>query len=71
MKGQYLSPPVDDRLAPELVGAWEAVRREGRRDGVIAVLRLLWVEERMADLRRLQIDLAATATAPSGRWRST
>jgi hypothetical protein len=64
-------PPVDDRLAPELVGAWDAVRREGRRDGVIAVLRLLWVEERMADLRRLQTDLAATATAPSGRWRST
>jgi len=52
--------PVGDRLAPELVGSWEAVRRAGRRDGVIAVLRLLWVEERMADLRRLQADLART-----------
>ena len=53
-------PPVDARLAPEVVGAWDAVRRDGRRDGVIAVLRLLWVEERMADLRGLQADLATT-----------
>jgi uncharacterized membrane protein YccC len=60
-------PPVDVRLAPELVTAWDAVRRDGRRDGVIAVLRLLWVEERMADLRRLQSDLAATVEARSGR----
>jgi uncharacterized membrane protein YccC len=51
-------PPADERLAPELVSAWDAVRRAGRRDGVIAVLRLLWVEERMADLRLLQADLA-------------
>jgi uncharacterized membrane protein YccC len=55
-------PPEDDHLAPELVAAWDAVRRDGRRDGVIAVLRLLWVEERMADLRRLQADLAATTS---------
>jgi len=53
-------PPVDAHLAPEVVGAWDAVRRDGRRDGVIAVLRLLWVEERMADLRGLQADLATT-----------
>lgn len=59
-----LLPPVDDRLAPELVSAWDAVRRAGRRDGVIVVLRLLWVEERMDDLRRLQADLVDTvATA--------
>ncbi len=55
-------PPVDDRLAPELVAAWDAVCRAGRREGVIAVLRLLWVEERMADLRVLQADLATTVT---------
>jgi uncharacterized membrane protein YccC len=59
--------PIDVRLAPELVAAWDAVRREGRRDGVLAVLRLLWVEERMADLRRLQGDLATTAIERSGR----
>jgi len=54
-------PPVDDNLAPELVEAWDAVCRAGRRDGVIAVLRLLWVEERMADLRVLQADLVSAA----------
>jgi hypothetical protein len=64
-------PPVDTSLAPELVAAWDAVRRSGRRDGVIAVLRLLWVEERMADLRGLQEDLAATAVERTGGspWR--
>ena len=64
-------PPVEARLAPELVAAWDAVRRNGRRDGVIAVLRLLWVEERMADLRGLQADLAATAVerTDGSPWR--
>ncbi len=61
------TPPVDDRLAPELVAAWDAVRRAGRRDGVLAVLRLLWVEQRMVDLRRLLADLAATATTRRSR----
>ncbi len=61
------TPPVDERLAPELVAAWDAVRREGRREGVIAVLRLLWVEQRMADLRRLQADLAASVSARTTR----
>lgn len=51
-------PDPSDHLDPGLVAAWDAVRRAGRRDGVIAVLRLLWVEERMDDLRRLQADLA-------------
>jgi len=55
-------PPVDARLAPGLADAWAAARSGGRREDVVAVLRLLWVEERMADLRRLQADLAATAT---------
>ncbi len=62
------APPVDERLAPELADAWAAVRREGRREGVIAVLRLLWVEERMADLRRLQADLAGTVPGPVTSW---
>jgi uncharacterized membrane protein YccC len=59
-------PPVDDRLDPELVAAWDAVCRAGRRDGVIAVLRLLWVEERMADLRLLQADLAGAVPGVAG-----
>jgi hypothetical protein len=60
-------PPVDDRLAPELVSAWDAVCRAGRRDGVIAVLRLLWVEERMTDLRTLQADLAGAVPGAGGQ----
>ena len=55
-------PPVDDRLAPGLADAWAAARSKGRSEDVVAVLRLLWVEERMADLRRLQVDLAGTVT---------
>jgi len=57
------TPPADRRLAPELVAAWNAVLRAGRRDGVLTVLRLLWVEERMVDLRRLQADLTTTEAA--------
>ena len=60
-------PPVDDRLGPELGAAWDAVCRAGRRDGVIAVLRLLWVEERMTDLRMLQADLAGAVPGPGGQ----
>jgi uncharacterized membrane protein YccC len=60
-------PAASGRLDPELVAAWDAARSAGRRDGVIAVLRLLWVEERMEDLRHLQADLAgAVADAGDG-----
>ncbi|MGA2835176.1 MAG: FUSC family protein [Acidimicrobiales bacterium] len=53
-------PVVDDRLASELVDTWNLVRRTGRRDGVFAMLRLLWVMQRIDDLRALQADLAGT-----------
>ena len=49
--------PVEARLPPELTDAWSAVRRAGSREGVFAVLRLLWVEERLDDLRYLQAEL--------------
>jgi hypothetical protein len=52
--------PPDPRVHVELLDAWSAVWRTGRRDGVFAVLRLLWVEERLDDLRQLQTDLAGT-----------
>ena len=52
--------PPDPRVHRELLDAWSAVWRTGRRDGVFAVLRLLWVEERLDDLRQLQTDLAGT-----------
>ena len=54
--------PMEARLPPELTDAWSAVRRAGRREGVFAVLRLLWVEERLDDLRHLQTELAGTGT---------
>ena len=52
--------PPDPRIRGELLDAWSAAWRRGRRDGVFAVLRLLWVEERLDDLRQLQGDLAGT-----------
>jgi uncharacterized membrane protein YccC len=54
--------PMEARLPPELTDAWSAVRRAGRREGVFAVLRLLWVEERLDDLRQLQAELAGTGS---------
>jgi hypothetical protein len=52
------TPPVDTRVASELLAAWQAVQQIGRRDGIFAVLRLLWIEERMDDLRAMQDELA-------------
>jgi hypothetical protein len=54
------APMAEGRTPPELATAWTAVRRAGRRDGVFAVLRLVWVEQRLDDLLRLQEDLAGT-----------
>jgi hypothetical protein len=50
-------PAVDALVASELVAAWQAVRRDGGRDEIFAVLRLLWIEERMDDMRALQAEL--------------
>gem|GEM_PF-4956148 len=57
-------PPssVDARLPRELVDAWSAVRRAGTRQEVFAVLRLLWVADRLDGLRHLQVELAGTAS---------
>ena len=63
------APMAGGRTAPELAAAWSAVRRAGRRDGVFAVLRLLWVEQRLDDLLRLQDDLAGTVPALTGPLR--
>ncbi len=54
--------PGDARLPRELVDAWSAVRRAGTRQGVFAVLRLLWVADRLDGLRHLQVELAGTAS---------
>jgi uncharacterized membrane protein YccC len=54
---------VPDRggLPDLLADAWVAARRSGRPDEVIAVLRYLWVAERLQDLTSLQLDLVGTA----------
>ena len=53
--------PVDDELDEVLGEAWMAARRSGRRDEVLAVLRYVWVAERLGDLSALQSDLARAA----------
>ncbi len=59
-------PAVDRELPSELADAWMDVRRAGRRDGLFAMLRLLWVEQRIDDLRRLQVDLAGVGDRLQG-----
>jgi len=56
-------PPVDALVASNLIAAWRTSRHEGRTDGIFAVLRLLWIEERMDDLHTLQTDLASSTAA--------
>ena len=58
--------PGGEPLPIELDAAWDAVRRAGRRDGVLVVLRLLWVEQRLDDLRALRQDLAGTGASLTG-----
>lgn len=55
-------PPTHDRLVPELLDAFGQVRLEHRADGIFALLRLLWVEERLEEVRDLQAELSASAT---------
>ena len=56
-------PPAGDaRLPGELVDAWSAVRRTGTRQEVFAVLRLLWVADRLDGLRHLQVEMVGTAS---------
>ena len=53
--------PDDAGLPRELADAWSAVRKTGSRQEVIAVLRLLWVADRLDGLRHLQVELAGSA----------
>jgi len=58
-----LAPPQsDDGLVPGLLDVFGQVRREHRADGVHALLRLLWVEERLEELRDCQAELSASAS---------
>ncbi len=49
--------PVVDGWHPELVMAVEDARSARRPDQMVAALRLLWLSERLMDLRRLQVEL--------------
>ena len=49
------------RLQHALADAWSAVRRDGTRAEVFAVLRLLWVVDRLDGLHQPQTELAGTA----------
>ncbi len=54
-------PPTDDGLTSKLLAAFGQVRREHRVDGVLALLRLFWMEERLEELRGLQVELSSSA----------
>ncbi len=63
--------PGDDGLTPRLLDAFAQVRRHHRADGILALLRLLWMEERLEELRGLQVQLSASAAQfvdRSGGW---
>ena len=49
--------PVGDGRHPELLAAFEEARVAKRPDQMVAALRLLWLSERLTDLRRLQEEL--------------
>jgi hypothetical protein len=47
-------------LLPELVSAVDEARAARRPDQMVTALRLLWLSERLTDLRRLQEELVAS-----------
>jgi uncharacterized membrane protein YccC len=53
--------PIDSRLRPELLAAFDDARQAQRKDEMLAALRLVWLSERLEDLRLLQTQLATSA----------
>ena len=53
-------PVVDPGLGSVLLGSFDEERRRGREDGVVASLRLLWLEERLDEVHALEADLSRT-----------
>jgi hypothetical protein len=53
--------PVGESLRPGLLAAVEEARRSGQTDALLVALRLLWLSERLADLRRIQTELAGVS----------
>ena len=52
--------PVGDGWHSELLAAVDEARSARRPDQMVAALRLLWLSERLLDLRRLQVELLAS-----------
>ena len=53
-------PTIDPGLGPVLLEAFDGARRTGRKDGVVASLRLLWLAERLDELHSLEADLSSS-----------
>ncbi len=49
--------PIDSSLRPSLLAAVEEARRSERTAGLLAALRLLWLSERLGEVRRMQAAL--------------
>jgi hypothetical protein len=58
--------PVGVGLHPELLAAVDAARSAQRPDQVVAALRLLWLSERLTDVRHLQAELLESVDRISG-----
>jgi uncharacterized membrane protein YccC len=58
--------PVGEGRHPELLAAIEEARSARRPDQMVAALRLLWLSERLTDLRRLQVELLASVDRIEG-----
>ena len=53
--------PAGDSLRPDLLAAVEEAQRSERGDRLLAALRLLWLSERLDDLRDRQAELAGVS----------
>lgn len=53
--------PVDRRLRVRLLGAFDEAQRSKRNDGILVTLHLLWLSDRLSELRDLQGELAGSA----------
>ena len=62
--------PVDRRLRVRLLGAFDEAQRSKRNDGILVTLRLLWLSDRLSELRDLQGELAGSAGRFTGAGRA-
>ena len=53
-------PTSGPDLGPVLLEAFDEARRAGRKDGVVDSLRLLWLGERLDEIRSLETDLSTS-----------